>query len=45
MEILESELGRPVQEVFSDFNPKPVAAASIGQVYHARLRDTGAVPI
>jgi predicted unusual protein kinase regulating ubiquinone biosynthesis (AarF/ABC1/UbiB family) len=37
--VMESELGAPVDEVFSVFDPEPVAAASIGQVYRARLHD------
>jgi ubiquinone biosynthesis protein len=34
---LEAELGRPQDEVFADFNWEPIAAASIGQAYRARL--------
>jgi aarF domain-containing kinase len=29
--------GRPVEEVFSRLSPRPVAAASLGQVYRATL--------
>jgi len=36
--LLEAELGRPVNEAFSEFDPEPIAAASIGQAYRARLR-------
>jgi ubiquinone biosynthesis protein len=36
--IVEAELGRPIDEVFEDFPDEPVAAASIAQVYEARLR-------
>ena len=37
-EIIESELGRPIGEVFSAFGP-PVAAASIAQVHQAQTAD------
>jgi len=36
---LEVELGRPAEEVFAEFAPEPLAAASIGQVHAARLHD------
>ncbi len=36
---VERELGEPIDRVFSEFDREPVAAASIGQVYRARLRD------
>jgi len=38
---IEDELGRSVTEVFSEITPEPVAAASLGQVYKARLAATG----
>lgn len=31
--------GRPVDEVFSNLSPEPVASASLGQVYKGQLRD------
>ena len=38
---IERELGKPVEENFSEITPEPVAAASLGQVYKAKLRETG----
>ncbi len=37
--VLESDLGEPLEELFSEFEEEAVAAASIGQVYRARLED------
>lgn len=38
---VKAELGQTVHEMFSEITPKPVAAASLGQVYKAKLRSTG----
>ncbi|KAK9810801.1 hypothetical protein WJX73_008900 [Symbiochloris irregularis] len=41
MQVVVEELGRPVDSVFSRISASPIAAASLGQVYRARLRDGG----
>jgi predicted unusual protein kinase regulating ubiquinone biosynthesis (AarF/ABC1/UbiB family) len=35
--IIETDLGRPITELYKQISPKPVAAASLGQVYRAVL--------
>jgi len=39
--IMEKGLGRPPSEIFDDITPEPVAAASLGQVYKAKLKSNG----
>ncbi|PKU69082.1 uncharacterized protein LOC110100309 isoform X1 [Dendrobium catenatum] len=34
---IESQLGAPIFDIFSDISPEPIAAASLGQVYKAHL--------
>lgn len=38
IEIFEEELGKGIHDVFESFNEEPIAAASIGQVYEAKLK-------
>src|SRR3954470_18465989 len=37
--VIESELEGPLKEHFAEFDETPIAAASIGQVYRAKLHD------
>ncbi|WP_425336552.1 ABC1 kinase family protein [Synechococcus elongatus] len=44
-QILTSELGASPEALFSDFDPVPLAAASLGQVHRARLKTGEAVVV
>jgi predicted unusual protein kinase regulating ubiquinone biosynthesis (AarF/ABC1/UbiB family) len=39
LRIIETELDRSIGEVYQEISPEPVAAASLGQVYRARLHN------
>jgi predicted unusual protein kinase regulating ubiquinone biosynthesis (AarF/ABC1/UbiB family) len=39
--VIEEDLEEPLGEIFSEFDEEPIAAASIGQVYRARLAQDG----
>src|SRR5438094_1280771 len=43
--VIESEYGEKLDDVFETFDPVPIAAASIGQVYKARLDDGRTVAV
>jgi aarF domain-containing kinase len=38
---IERELGFPLDSIYSTISPSPIAAASLGQVYKARLKYSG----
>ncbi len=39
--VIEDDLEEPISKVFAEFDEEPIAAASIGQVYRARLAEDG----
>src|SRR5881394_1289691 len=43
--VIEREYGEKIDDVFETFDPVPIAAASIGQVYKARLDDGRCVAV
>ncbi|MEL6929943.1 MAG: AarF/ABC1/UbiB kinase family protein [Cyanobacteria bacterium J06600_6] len=42
---IEEELGAPPAEIYAELSPRPIAAASLGQVYKGRLKTGEAVAV
>ncbi len=42
---IETELERPIHEIYAEISPDPIAAASLGQVYRARLHNGDEVAV
>ncbi|MBW4570018.1 MAG: AarF/ABC1/UbiB kinase family protein [Tolypothrix carrinoi HA7290-LM1] len=40
-QFIEEELGALPEDIYSELSPQPIAAASLGQVYKAKLKSTG----
>jgi predicted unusual protein kinase regulating ubiquinone biosynthesis (AarF/ABC1/UbiB family) len=43
--VIEADLEEPLEDVFDEFEEEPIAAASIGQVYRAKLSNGRAVAV
>ena len=40
-ELFIADVGKPINELFDDFDPTPLGVASLAQVHSAVLKDTG----
>lgn len=38
-----SDMGKPISEIFEEFDPQPLGVASLAQVHKGRLKETGEV--
>ncbi|MBH0778285.1 ABC1 kinase family protein [Nocardia bovistercoris] len=43
--VIEEDFGESLERLFAEFEPEPIAAASIGQVYRAKLHDGRVVAV
>ena len=39
--LFETDMGKPLEEIFVEFDPEPIGTASLAQVHRGRMRDTG----
>jgi len=45
LKIIEEELGAPAHELFNEFPDRPIASASLGQVYKAKTKENNYVAV
>ncbi|BDA45558.1 Uncharacterized protein sll0005 [Coccomyxa sp. Obi] len=45
MQVIQDELGAPWYEVYAELSPRPIAAASLGQVYKGKLKSGETVAV
>ena len=41
--LVVTDMGRPINEVFDEFNPEPIGVASLAQVHIGRWKESGAL--
>jgi aarF domain-containing kinase len=44
-QVIEAEIGKPMESLFVEFDPKPLGSASIGQVHRAKLHNGDVVAV